>query len=235
MNRPADQRFWDDYARIYVKLQLSPVYQDLLAQTIAWTEVEAGDHCLDLGCGPGNYAAKMYEAGGHVLAIDYSRAMLAHAKALFDGLPRRGDSQGPALELLEENVVDFLGGVADATYDVVLASLFLAYVRDPGHVACEIFRILKPGGRFVMSNPMPEARFFRIFLKSGWAAFRHLLSAIKLLRYSREFKRRARTGEFHFFSETETRALLEEAGFRARDIEIASAFADTAWLARARR
>lgn len=97
----------------------------------------------DLGCGTGDLAARLGRHVGHVHAVDRSAAMLRAARRRI-GEP--GDSPRVTLHQadLERLPLD------DASCDVALLVLVLAYAADPRPVLAEAARILKPGGRAVV-------------------------------------------------------------------------------------
>lgn len=225
--------FWEAYAPYYRRICHSPVYQEFIADTITRTEIRQGDLCLDLGCGPGYFASAMHQAGGRVRAVDYSDAMLNAAEEHFQEYRRSNPSASRELSLHHEDVHEFLRFTPSVSVDVVLASLCLAYTSDPEGLVREIYRVLRPSGRFVMGNPVPDPRFDRILWRSSWSALRYLPYAIQLLRYSYKIRNLERRGEFHFFSDSETLDLLSSAGFQKSDIDISRSFADTVLLTRA--
>jgi SAM-dependent methyltransferase len=107
---------------------------------------------LDLGCGTGrlcvHFAAKGYDCVG----VDLSEEMLAKA---------REAARGFAIEFLRANLVD-LSELPAASFDYA-ACLFstLGMVRgaeNRAKVVANAFRLLKPGGRFVLHA---HNRFFR--------------------------------------------------------------------------
>jgi len=96
---------------------------------------------LDLGCGPGWPAIPLSPHVAQVAAVDASDlAISLIAKAIRSLNVANVDvRQGDAADLPFE----------DCTYDAVIASNLMDVVSDPTRVACEMFRVLKPGGRFV--------------------------------------------------------------------------------------
>lgn len=101
---------------------------------------------LDLGCGTGrlclHFAAKGYECVG----VDLSEEMLAKAR-------ENATTAGVSVEWRKGNLVD-LSELPDASFDYV-ACLFstLGMVRGEENrekVLANAFRLLKPGGRFVL-------------------------------------------------------------------------------------
>ena len=137
-----------------------------------------------------------------------------------------------SIYLIPSEVNKFLSQAIEQDHraDVVVASLLLSYVDDWDRAAKNIYKVLRPGGRLVMTNPVPGARFGRVFLRSGWNALRYLWFALRILSYARQIKRTEAEGRFHFFSETETRELLVGAGFPKDQIEITTSFAGTVYL-----
>ena len=106
----------------------------------------AGRRILDAGCGAGALLAALRERGADVSGIDKSAVMLELARRrLGDVADLRVTELGSTLPF------------PDGTFDDVTASLVLHYLEDWGPALAEIRRVLKPGGRFIMSVNHPFA------------------------------------------------------------------------------
>ncbi|MFJ4985623.1 methyltransferase domain-containing protein [Streptomyces sp. NPDC088732] len=104
----------------------------------------AGRRILDAGCGAGPVVEDLRARGAIVAGFDSSAGMLALARK------RLGDDV--VLERAE------LGGplpFADAGFDDVVASLVLHYLEDWTTALAELRRVLKPGGRLIVSVNHP--------------------------------------------------------------------------------
>nr|WP_235854322.1 class I SAM-dependent methyltransferase [Nonomuraea aridisoli] len=104
----------------------------------------AGRRILDAGCGSGPLSAALRDRGANVTGIDASAGMLAIARR------RLGDDV--ALQVVD--VRDPLP-FADGEFDDVVASLVLHYLEDWGPTLAEMRRVLKPGGRLIVSVNHP--------------------------------------------------------------------------------
>lgn len=134
----------------FAAVSVSENYQRLLAPVLfePWAEVlvervgvHAGDQVLDVASGTGvvaRLAARYAAEAGRVVATDVSGAMLARAAAH----PQAGD--GAPIEYLEASVQAL--PVPDATFDVVLCQQGLQFFADRAAAACELLRVLRPGG-----------------------------------------------------------------------------------------
>jgi ubiquinone/menaquinone biosynthesis C-methylase UbiE len=107
-------------------------------------EVE-GRHVLEVGCGAGPLTAWMVERGAAVTAMDVSPAMLQLAK----------ERVGDRATFLVADLAEPLSFAGDATFDLVVASLVLHYVRDWEAPLREFRRALKPDGAVVLSTHHP--------------------------------------------------------------------------------
>ncbi|MGD9571239.1 MAG: class I SAM-dependent methyltransferase [Thermoleophilia bacterium] len=112
---------------------------------VSWAPIVAGEQVIDLGCGSGGAtraAARATGPDGMVVGVDASPECLAEAQSRTpDDMPvlyRRGDMQR-------------MGTVPDRTFDCAIASMSLEAFDDLGPVLAEVFRVLRPGGRFVAS------------------------------------------------------------------------------------
>jgi SAM-dependent methyltransferase len=106
----------------------------------------AGRRILDAGCGAGPLFAALRDRGAVVTGIDKSAGMLE--------LVRRRLGDGADLQVAElGRPLPFPGG----TFDTVTASLVLHYLEDWGPALAELRRVLKPGGRLIVSVNHPFA------------------------------------------------------------------------------
>lgn len=105
---------------------------------------KAGDHLLDLGCGPGFCTKEMaFVTGsqGSVLGIDRSEGYIQHLEATKQ--LHRLPIQGICADF------DHMELEADSL-DGVYCRWALAWVSDPGKVLNKVKDALKPGGRMVL-------------------------------------------------------------------------------------
>jgi arsenite methyltransferase len=114
---------------------------------VAFAEVRPGDTVLDLGSGAGIdilLAAKKTGEFGHVIGVDMTDDMLARARANIEaaGLDNVEVRKG----LIEELPV------ADASVDLIISNCVINLSPEKDRVFAEIARVLKPGGRMLVSD-----------------------------------------------------------------------------------
>lgn len=111
----------------------------------------AGMTLVDVGAGEGLIAFRAIKRIGSSLRVtltDLSAPMLRYAESV--ALERGVRAQCTFLECTAENLV----GIAEASADVVATRAVLAYVTDKKAALGECFRILKPGGRLSIAEPV---------------------------------------------------------------------------------
>lgn len=102
----------------------------------------ARKHVLDVGCGSGVLTEQLLSRGATVIGFDSSEQMLRLAR-------ERLGSDAP---VRQHDLHEPLTWLADASVDVVVASLVMHYVRDWPPVLAEFHRVLRPAGRLVFST-----------------------------------------------------------------------------------
>jgi ubiquinone/menaquinone biosynthesis C-methylase UbiE len=115
----------------------------------------AGLDLLDLGCGEGGYGRELARRGARVVGVDGSPRLIEVAS-------ERAASGNVSVDLRCANA-NQLNGLADASFDRVLASMSLMDVEDyPGAIR-EIARVLRRDGELFMSitHPCFQARVSR--------------------------------------------------------------------------
>jgi len=115
-----------------------------------------GREVLDLGCGTGRHCAWLAEAGARVTAVDFSAGMLAKAR---DRVPAGN------VRFVEHDLHEPLP-FEDASFAAVVSGLVLEHLRDLSAFFAEAHRVLRPGGRAVVSAMHPA-----MFLRGSQARF----------------------------------------------------------------
>ena len=104
-------------------------------------EVRPGERVLDLGCGAGRFVAALREAGADAVGVEIAEAALARA---------RGNVPGADLRLLEP---DGSVPLPHGSVDLVWCSEVLEHAADPAYLLQEARRVLRDGGRLLVTVP----------------------------------------------------------------------------------
>lgn len=112
-----------------------------------FARISKGDTVIDLGSGAGNdcFVAR-HETGGEgkVIGVDFTPAMIRKARENADKLGFNN------VEFRQGDIDDM--PISDGTADVVVSNCVLNLVPNKPKVIAEIFRVLKPGGHFSISD-----------------------------------------------------------------------------------
>jgi 2-polyprenyl-3-methyl-5-hydroxy-6-metoxy-1,4-benzoquinol methylase len=104
-----------------------------------------GGNVLDLGCSPGHLAMALVKAGFEVQGVDLNPVWLAKYAP---GWPRR-------LRITHTNIEQAPLPFASESFDLVIFTEVLEHIAitDPAVILGEIRRVLRPGGRMLLSTP----------------------------------------------------------------------------------
>jgi SAM-dependent methyltransferase len=117
-----------------------------LASAVTY-HVATGGNVLDLGCGTGELAAAMADAGMRATGCDISPEMLSRAAAADSTAVVDWVQLNPGWRRLP---------FEPDTFDAIVAASVLEYVDDPAAVLRECCRVLRPGGVLLCTVPDPR-------------------------------------------------------------------------------
>jgi arsenite methyltransferase len=126
---------------------------------LALASLSEGDVVLDLGSGGGFdcfLAAARVGSTGRAIGVDMTPEMLTLA---------RSNAEQAGYDNVEFRLGELEAlPVADATVDLVISNCVINLVPDRASVYAEAFRVLKPGGRIVVSDTIQTAKLPQAFL-----------------------------------------------------------------------
>jgi len=142
-----ERRFGGDERRARAMLEELGRVRD---QILDYAELKPGDRLLDVGCGDGliGFGALAREPGCSVVFSDASKRLVDQCRQLAAaaGLTERGRFLVAAAEDLSP--------IDDGSIDVVTTRSVLIYVEVKLRAFQEFYRVLRPGGRISLSEPI---------------------------------------------------------------------------------
>lgn len=139
IHSPGNRSLWSHCAPAWAELQepqMMPLYDIILK---AVPVVRPGHRLLDLGCASGIFCARAAQSGLEVTGLDLCRDFVNTASARVP----HATFHERAMEATE---------LPDESQDTVTCLNSLYYSSSPLDTACEAYRLLKPGGRFVVAS-----------------------------------------------------------------------------------
>jgi len=119
-----------------------------------------GRRVLDAGCAAGWYAEQLAARGALVTGIDASAAMIRYARERFAAPP--ASVLASRIELRMADLQEPIAFAADGSFDGIVASLVLHYIRDWASTLAEFRRVLRPDGWLLFSTHHPLAEAVRL-------------------------------------------------------------------------
>jgi SAM-dependent methyltransferase len=155
-------------------------------RSLLLAEARPGERVLDLGCGAGRFVAALRDAGADPVGVELAAAALERARRV---------APGADLRLVE---ADGSLPLDHASADLVWCSEVLEHVADTAHLLLEVRRVLRPGGRLLVTTP------FHGRIKAA---------AIALTRFDAHFDPLGQ--HLRFYTRSSLARALRESGFEA--------------------
>lgn len=154
MDPSTDPPLFDAFAEEYERHASVGAYNALYDRpaVLALLGNVQGQRVLDAGCGPGLYAEELLARGADVVGFDQSSEMIRLARKRL----------GERCDLRVHDLAAPLDWLDDETFDAVVLALVIHHVEDRTAAIRELHRILRPGGRLVVSTGHPTADWLRL-------------------------------------------------------------------------
>ena len=134
--------YFDQVAPLWQQLQQSFFSEEVREKAFAAADIQAGQIAADIGAGAGFITEGLLARGLRVIAVDQSEAMLEQMRSKFAGSAKLDLRLGSAENLPIEN----------HEVDCAFANMYLHHVPQPPQAIAEMARIMKSGGRLVITD-----------------------------------------------------------------------------------
>jgi 2-polyprenyl-3-methyl-5-hydroxy-6-metoxy-1,4-benzoquinol methylase len=176
------QRIWNHNARWWdARMGEGNDWHDrLIAPTVSrLLDLRAGEQVADLACGNGLFSRAMAQQGARVLACDFSAEFLECARA-------RSHQYGDRIEyrLMDLADADHLATLGSAQLDAAVCNMAIMDMATITPLLQQLFRALRPNGRFVFSilHPCFNTTGTRLIAERDETDF-HVNYAVRVTRY----------------------------------------------------
>ena len=179
---------------------MSDIRADLTEKLIEALTLKGGEVILDLATGTGRIARPLSKAlkGGRIFGVDQALAMLDVGHHHADPIPSYDQAAGEADKLPYKT----------GTFDRAFVSFSLHHFSNSSGVVAEVLRVLKPGGRFVVVDPIIEEA-------------KDAIDSALETKINQVF-RRTHGDDFKFHTSSSIQRLLSKAGYRVPRVNVLS-------------
>jgi ubiquinone/menaquinone biosynthesis C-methylase UbiE len=212
-----DEKFWEKYFKVYDVLNMVIPYQELMEELERELDSSAEDIVLDVGSGTGNLMMRIKNKAKKITGLDFSKTGIDSHK-----------EKDPGADVLLFDITEKLPFSDDYFSKVVSNNTIYTLNFDQQRkVLFEIYRILKPGGKFVVSNVIKDFSPIKIYtdhviksiqkkgiIRTIASIFILLLPTIKMFYYNMMIKNSGATKNYNFFRKGEQKKVLENIGFK---------------------
>lgn len=208
--------FWKRYFIVYDYLNELIPYQELLESVLTALEIKKNDFILDVGSGTGNLSVLLEKRGANVTGIDSSR----------EGIDVHRKKQ-PHLNIILSDIQNPLPFV-DNSFDKICSNntIYTIPLEKRAYLFKELHRVLKGGGRIVISNLALGFKPYQIYLshiqssmkkKGLWQTMFTLVKltipTVKIFYYNYLIDKENKNGLYRFMDKDEQYELLKSSGF----------------------
>jgi len=136
------KRYFDDVAHEWDGMRESFFSEAVRDKAFSIAGVQTGKVAVDIGAGTGFIIEGLIRKGLQVIAVDQSEAMLKEMRRKFSSIEGIDYRLGEAEKL----------PISDEAVDYAFANMYLHHVESPPKAIKEMMRILKPGGKLVITD-----------------------------------------------------------------------------------
>ncbi len=158
-----NREYFDGVAKEWDRMREGFFSEAVREKALSVACVKLGMLAADIGAGTGFITEGLIQMGLKVIAIDRSEGMLKEMRKKFEKFDdidyRVGEAEGLP--------------IPNETVDYVFANMYLHHVESPQKAIKEMVRILKPGGRIVITDlDEHNFEFLRIEHHDQWMGFK---------------------------------------------------------------
>lgn len=257
ISREDEQIFWGKYLNKYVLITKCHDFRNLLSLAdIMLGPPREGERILDAGCGNSHYGAWLlwstsarllevqqngiHSRGGplrNYVGLDFTPPAILQAPKRLAAIQseveaRSKKSTGIQFSFILSDLNEALP-FQSGLFEKICCNLVISYVKNPRFTVRELLRVLKPGGRIVVTSLKPHSdlsQIYRNFVVQSESE-KDIEEARKMLSNAGIIQQKEHEGQYHFFSESGLRTLLASAG--GSDVKSFLTFGGQAYLAAA--
>lgn len=155
--------YFDRVAQDWDEMRENFFSDEVREEALSTAALQKGKIAADIGAGTGFISEGLIQARIQVIAVDQSEAILKEMKRKFADIETIDYRVGQAQNL----------PISDGTIDYVFANMYLHHVESPSKAIEEMVRILKPGGKLVITDlDEHEFGFLREEHHDRWMGFK---------------------------------------------------------------
>jgi len=231
-----DEKFWEKYFRVYDVLNIVIPYQELMRKLEKELDLKSDDIVLDVGSGTGNLIVRIKDKCKEIIGVDYSQEGIEIHKL-----------KDPAAKVILHDITKRFP-FPDNYFSKVVSNntIYTLTKRQQLRMLSEIYRVMRPGGKFVISNVKKDYSPLEIyfnhisknikeqgFLKAVFLIIKMIIPTLKMFYYNNKIRKSGLTNYYHFLTLKEQKVLLRKAGFKniseARYVFANQAFLNSAY------